>query len=157
MRITNESSVSTERVQHLLEFGLAYCPWAQDVELVLLDTMAPGTLTTGLAQRTDEIGVRPRVTLELSSELRYPLASEYRKSVGIVVMLNWEEEVLMVLLHELRHIQQFQAAKMPRNYECDAERFAKAGLAQYRGFVSAEVPYPAYIQAPMYEYEARFA
>ena len=61
---------------------------------------------------------------------------EVDAAVGGTEIGSWEEEVLLTLLHEARHIHQFEHGTFPASdslgAEIDAERFAKRGLRKWR-------------------------
>jgi len=54
------------------------------------------------------------------------------------VLYSWEEEFLLVLAHELRHIDQFYGT-VPEFFEKDAESYAINTLQAYRVFVQTQV------------------
>lgn len=73
------------------------------------------------------------VTLWLSpNKTRFPMETCHRVSVGKIRLETWEEEFVLVLGHELRHIEQFWSGKTYAQVEVDAERFGLQMLNEYR-------------------------
>ena len=62
----------------------------------------------------------------------YPLQAHYRglKRAPYFTLNNWQEAIVAVVAHELRHLQQYKLRK-PRS-EVDAERWAVKRLDAYR-------------------------
>lgn len=72
-----------------------------------------------------------RVLIQLGGT-DFPKYTLYRKAAGSVTVHTWQEEFLLVLAHEMRHIDQFWSDSPPVHYEVDAERFAQEVLAAWR-------------------------
>lgn len=124
-------------VQPLVDFCLPHYKYAHNAAIFIFDEPEPGYVTHGAANKfnlgTALIYGRPStVEITVSRGLWYPVLSTHRKSVGEVRFENWKEEVLFVLAHELRHIDQFWSIKPPRYYEVDAEKHAVHVLSEYR-------------------------
>lgn len=73
------------------------------------------------------------VKLDIPHNVRYPRTSYHVREVGMVRFKSWDEEVVFVLAHELRHIDQFYTRVLTDHLaEVDAEKFAVSVLRDYR-------------------------
>lgn len=138
MYVVNETKYDNSVLNPLIQFVLTQMPIGQLAWLHMVDGGAadPMEVTGGLAEGHSPFPADPsvphRVTLWLRlNPQKYPYKTCHRKSVGEVSVDSWEEEFVLVLAHELRHVHQFVFGT-PRNYEVDAERHAIAVLTQYR-------------------------
>jgi hypothetical protein len=132
MRVTNRSSFHPIRkLQAVLDFLRESAPTLADVTL---RDQAWGRFSGGYATKLPF----PSITIWLSRSLAYPCITCHVPEVGAISVSDFEEEVVLVLAHELRHVLHFTGK--PRRYttanagaaEVDAERFAAKMLKGWR-------------------------
>jgi len=139
-RVSYESAFHrASKFEHLFEFVFSQIPDAKRVKFVVSDMMKPGCRTGGI---TYSQGIVSIVFLGVSrGDQVYPHINchsvpEVDAAVGGTKIESWDEEVLLTLLHEARHVWQFEhgtfSAEESIPAEIDAERFAKRGLAKWR-------------------------
>ncbi len=76
---------------------------------------------------------RIQVIIGTNRTYEYPFSSTFRVSIGPVQLNSLEEEMILVLGHEFRHIDQFYSTvHKVRQYEVDAERHGIRVLEAYR-------------------------
>jgi len=101
------------------------------------DREKPGQLSAGFARNDGS------VVLHLSRQTSYPRRTTHVREVGSVRLDSWQEELVLVLAHELRHVEQFATwpprKLMKRAMEDDAERFAVMVLERFRAEASATI------------------
>lgn len=136
MRILNGSKHKTSSLKHLVAFAASTVRMSHMARLSLLDREA-GLASGGEAEkRYGASKAEPSmITLWLSRGLKYPFGQTHVQSVGQIVFRSWEEEILFVLSHELRHIDQMWGAAPSGTYdenEEDAELHALQVLRQWR-------------------------
>lgn len=138
MYVVNETQYDNSVLNPLIQFVLTHMPIGQFAWLHMVEggVNHPLEVTGGLAEAHVPFPGNPtaphRVTLWLRFDTaKYPYKTCHRKSVGEVEVASWQEEFILVLAHELRHIHQFVFGT-PRQYEVDAERCAIAVLERYR-------------------------
>lgn len=128
MRIENKSAYyPTARLQPLVDFASRWFKTNQVVVLQLTDGAEPSKVCGGYAYRD-------RVKMTLSRHA-YPCTSEHVAEVGPVELRSFEEEFLLVLLHEVAHVNQFSEGRLyydSNDAEVEAEMFAVKMLARYR-------------------------
>lgn len=132
----NDSRRSTQDLQELVDFVTEYFQYPHLATLYFSDGKEKGFITSGIARKFHYESViyhqiPGAIHIEIGHGVYYPTVSVYRKRVGPVTFTAWQEEVLFVLAHEFRHIDQFWSLKRPKHFEVDAERFAKSVLEKY--------------------------
>jgi len=139
-RVSYESAFHrAAKFEHLFEFVFSQVPVARRVKFIVSDMLKPGFSTGGL---TYTQGVVTIVFIGVSrGDKPYPYLDrhavpEVDAAVGGTEIESWEEEVLLTLLHEARHVHQFAQQTFPAKEsipaEIDAESFAKRGLTKWR-------------------------
>lgn len=73
-----------------------------------------------------------KIELDVSSELCYPVITQHRKRTGRVKINNWQEELVLLLGHEMRHLNQFWYPEIAKQREVDAENYGIMMLREYR-------------------------
>jgi hypothetical protein len=124
----------THKLQPLIDFVASRTRRHSKVALYL-DDQSSRQITVGAAHPGIHGVVNPCIRMTLSRGLgRYPRKTTHVDEVGTILLESWEEEVVLVLAHELRHIEQFSEGKQYEYYEAevDAERFGLKVLQQYR-------------------------
>lgn len=76
-------------------------------------------------------GCPSRVTIWATKDRHFPTTNSFEGFKS--KLYDWKEEFILVLAHELRHIDQFWT-KVPKEYEYDAEKFAVNILSKYRRY-----------------------
>jgi hypothetical protein len=141
MRLENRSTRhETPKLLPLVEFAVRQAKYASLATLRLVDARKPEQIIGGYSWKFDpQVGdlalVAPSlVKMTLSAAERYPRCSEHVPEVGPIEFQTWEEEFLLVLAHELRHVDQFWGERITDAHkaEVDAERFALRSLQRYR-------------------------
>ncbi len=140
MRIVNESSsTKLKTIRKLVKFVEKRFRFSYFAYLHLCDkdpnwgNMIGGTADKLSGTEFAILNFTPSVViLWLHEKSNAPFGTTHRKSLGKVIINSWEEEFVLVLAHELRHIDQFWGASFPKHYEVDAERFAIGVLNEYR-------------------------
>lgn len=83
-----------------------------------------------------QFGFDSLIVLSLSQHTPFPFFSKYVAEVPGIEVMSMEEDVLLVMAHELRHIDQFWESRVIETNkhlaEIDAERHAVATLIKYR-------------------------
>lgn len=128
MILDNRSSFSTATLRKLTNFVAKKCRLPELAHIRVYDGRGEG-----LAYKSSPYKDTPTVScVEIwLKDGPFPKVNCYRKRAGKMKIYSWEEEYVLILAHELRHIDQFWT-KMPRFYEVDAERFAMDVLKTYR-------------------------
>lgn len=75
------------------------------------------------------------ITLNISNDMSYPHVTQYVKGLPPMVVNSFEEELVLVLAHEMRHAVQFSTGMnffSVRELETDAEISGYAMLEAYR-------------------------
>lgn len=139
-RVSYESAFHrASKFEHLFKFVFSQVPDAKRVKFIVSDMLKKGCRTGGV---TYGQGLVTIVFLGVSRgdgvypHLNRHSVPEVDAAVGGTEIESWEEEVLLTLLHEARHVHQFEYAMFPAEEsvaaEIDAESFAKRGLAKWR-------------------------
>jgi hypothetical protein len=142
LRIYNHSQqLLTRDVRPLLQFVADRTQYSYMAHVVLEDASPELGQTSGLAHRawfqTGFFDPAPsRIIITLGPVDRFPRSSIHRRSVGVVRVNNWQEDLVFVAAHEFRHIHQCQMSNPPFHYEKDAEQYAVGLLEQFRAHVS---------------------
>lgn len=148
MRIENKSAYfQTGRLTQIAEFAARYTQYSALATVRFTDGADGHKLTGGYAykQRPDvsELSlVAPSlVKIILGRGRKYPRGTSHVDSLGIIKLESWDEEVLFVLAHELRHIDQFWSMTFTDEdaAELDAERFAIKVLKTWRRSVVTQL------------------
>ena len=107
--------------------------------MLRLRDSAPGISSSGLAWRENPLrsSTAPSlVEVWLGSKYSYPRYDQHVPELRRIVLFSWEEEVLLVIAHEFRHIHQMhipvKAVVDDHTAEVDAERFAIETLQEWR-------------------------
>lgn len=137
MKIHNTSRLANKQIRPLVDFVCARFEFSYMAHLVLVDHDEPGLGTNGWSWKEAEDDFDPtapsRVALVLSHGLPYPAKTYNQPEVGEITINSWEEEFVLVLGHELRHIDQYWSpAEFPENFELDAEQHGVLALEAYR-------------------------
>lgn len=100
------------------------------MSLTLTDIKNPALVTAGRAKVTD----RPRIALRLSRGLAYPFKTHECDEVGLIEVRSFEEELVLVLAHELEHVAQFVEGRNTdrRQMEVGAEFMGLIALQDWR-------------------------
>ena len=147
MYVVNETKFDNSVLNPLIQFVISHSPFVSSFAwLHMVEGDGPAgdiEVTGGLAEANVPFPSDPRVphrvTLWLNFESgKYPYKACHRKRAGTAVIRTWDEEFVLVLAHELRHIYQFVYGS-PRHYEVDAERHAMSVLNFYRNRNSQRV------------------
>lgn len=136
MRIANRSKLSTRAFEKLLTYMEGILPQAATARFELklrLEDQCVG----GRASNNQEGAWPHLVELELPAVTReYPLLERVIPSLPCIELHSFEEEVLLVLAHELRHVAQYlDAGAMTWTQderEYDAETYAYDVLERWR-------------------------
>jgi hypothetical protein len=137
--IENNSRLRLSELRPLLEFAIgAVGQEAQNTRMTIVDHCV--AWPAGLAEMygEEENALYPsHVLICLGSMLpdRYPSTQRYLPELPEVAVESWEEEFLLVVTHELRHIKQFWTdfdCENTHGMEIDAEAFAIKTLLLWR-------------------------
>lgn len=130
MRLSNASRRHSSALAPLCSFVYDHFKHANKVFLEVIDQEKSKRKSGGLADKYNgSSGMQSRVTVWLTGPRKWPMVSRFE---GFSTKLNsWEEEFVLVLAHELRHIDQFHTT-VPADYERDAEGYAIKVLKAYR-------------------------
>ena len=141
MLIQNQSKVPTKRLKPLLSFVLKRIKHGALGSLSLKDAQyrQEGWRTYGRTWKVspEEYPGRCPSLIEIffGTVAKYPFTDQYKPYTPSVKICSWEEEVLLVLAHEARHLDQYWApgklAPLP-DRELDAELFAIQTVDQWR-------------------------
>lgn len=157
MKVVNESHRALSDILPLVEFVAAKTQYADMAYLHIHPGQygSDGTprVARGQAERDNKnsAGTTPsRVDIWLAKGVCFPRDDEYPAAgVGVVVLQDWREEFVLVLAHELRHIDQFWWFRQrPGNIEYDAESFAVKVLNQWRKAQGKAVVLPFRVTPP---------
>lgn len=139
MKILNLSSRPTQPLRPLVDFILSRLDKsAQLARIQLLDQPNAAQTSSGLAEmRVPGDAAHPsRVTVYLSydSAINFPASFQHVPEIKPFEIRSWEEEVLLVLAHELRHVVQFWGDEQMSAHvmEVDAEAFAISTVKAWR-------------------------
>lgn len=134
MKVTNLSSFhSTSALMPVLDFMCKRAPTSAEI---MLKDQAWGLFSGGYATKEPA----PAATIWMSRALIYPCVSQHVPEVAPVTVHSFEEELVLVLAHEIRHLSQFN--DIPRHFttadahaaEIDAEWFASKTLKAWKRF-----------------------
>lgn len=137
MKILNHSGRKTSVLRPLARFVASHCKCSVMAHLLLIDTPQYVHMNGHAWKREGgDPGAPSRVSIAFGS-------NEYPKTTvqaGITTTVScWEEEFVLVLAHELRHVDTFWSKEgPPHNYEEDAEEFAHGILAEYRNLIHSD-------------------
>lgn len=135
MKTINESRVPADTIDPILQFVSSHYKIKNPVILYVANGHEKGRMTYGWTGRKTA-GEPIIVKLGLSSGLQYPRVTRHTPETPIVNLSSFEEEVVLVLAHELRHASQIDSgafrAMTVANSELDAERFAVRVLERFR-------------------------
>lgn len=128
MRITleNNSRISTKVIRKLMRFVDGRVISRGRVVVILRDEPDPDQIGHGRAF----YGRRPPVIEMWVSCGAFPWVNIYRKRIGSVTINSVEEEIVFLLAHEFRHLDQ-RYVKV-KQVEVDAERFGVKILNEWR-------------------------
>lgn len=136
MKIINESAIPTRTMLPLINFTRRYF-WCRDDFLLKIfnhTDKRPGIV--GSAEKIYPNWIKGSefnlVQLQMNPQKKFKRKDMYRKAAGPVYFKSWEENFIMVLAHELRHIDQFTSENIPYHMEVDAEKYAMLVLNEYR-------------------------
>lgn len=129
--IKNTSRYNTQELEHLASFirGIDH----RRIDVVMTDTTR--CLWRGWApyKMFGNRDPRYRITLRLCAPENFPCTSggRYKRSPPEFMVNDWREAFIIILAHELRHIQQYRCGWRGKR-EVDAEKFAFKMLKRYR-------------------------
>lgn len=111
MRIENRSTLyTTARLQPLVDFVSKYCKEAGTATLSVKDSKNHDLICGGMAYQwrpTELRGSGGYIEMVLSRH-SYPCKSEHVPEVGAIELHSFEEEFVMVLAHESKHLDDFE-------------------------------------------------
>lgn len=148
MRIENRSAFHpTAKLLPVIDFVLEYTGYSSLATLRLTDMKNAAGFSGGYACKHRQDGhdltlVAPSIVdIQLSRACRYPKTTVHVPELGEVQVRSFEEEFLLVLAHELRHVDQFWGRRFTDEAaaELDAERFAIKILKAWRKRATAPV------------------
>lgn len=128
MQVTNKT---VSKVQHLVKFVAQHSEFAAVSRLILNQSL--DTAMRGLATMD---GLDLYVEIWLPVTRAYPVISHHLDKLKPETLYSWEEEFVLVLAHELRHIEQFytgsyfQMTSLQAEY--DAESVGLGVLDRFR-------------------------
>lgn len=142
MKIENHSdNIQTREIRALFNFVKQYTKYSYCAVLRVCDA-PPAKMTGGFANHTepdpdlyDPVAPSSVELLVGDRSPRFPYKDQHVPELPPVTINTWEEEVLLVLAHELRHIDQFWSWDQINDghlIEVDAERFAIEVLEKWR-------------------------
>ncbi len=141
MKVENYSKYPLQRFRPFIDFCLRRCPLAAMARLKLMDA-EEGSSSSGLASSVNKGLVDPAapssIEVWLGTKFLFPRYDQHVQELAKIVLFNWEEEVLLVIAHEFRHIHQMWCEpaleSVTNSYEAevDAERFAVDTLKAWR-------------------------
>ena len=101
------------------------------------------SLTVGITQLNPENPQQVDVMIWMSFGASYPRSTMHVPETGKIVLNSWEEEFVLVLAHEARHILHFRHfidVMTPEEMEIDAEFSALEVLEKFRKNQSRRAP-----------------
>lgn len=128
---------SSPAIQNIIDWVSERFPVGNRVILRLLPQEVSGKMTEGttrklLARAGGYIGI----TLRISRDMVYPHLTQYVSELPPIMVRSFEEELVLVLAHELRHAIQFslglQRTLSPKEMEIDAEAAGYSMVEAYR-------------------------
>lgn len=135
MRIKNSSRVATAKIRKLLAFILPYCTHSDRARLEVKNARF-GYMTRGLTTFVPPRDSGNLVEIAVSrANVRYPYRSQYWPGFPGVDIRDWDEEVVFVLAHELKHVDDYWEQSLgtsQRQMELRAEKFAIRILKAWR-------------------------
>lgn len=126
MRINNHSSIITEKFYPIIDFILQHGDRYSSLATLYIDE-TKGDFSRGLCHRIapelDEIHLVAPSLIELwvRKDAKYPATSEH--VMGPVKVCDWNEEVLLVLAHEIAHLNQYYG--YPASYSSEQNKEAE--------------------------------
>lgn len=141
MKVLNFSARPTKELTALVDWTYRKFRYALMAKLILED--ADNKTTDGFSWKFDPFhkSLTPSLVLmKLGRHVKYPYQDKHYMRLGEIQVNDWKEEFVLVLAHELQHIEQYYALGLhfsdtPQgNYECeiDAELQAIHVLDLYR-------------------------
>lgn len=146
MDIKNESKTPLERFRTLVNFVCKQTDFSHLAVLYVLDAQQKS-----IGGKADQINPDPcryastlpgliRMWLPTGQTEGYPKKSQFIKDLPPIILDTWEEEFVLVLAHELRHLDQFNLNRYKASQldeaEKDAESFGYSIVELYRTKVS---------------------
>lgn len=107
---------------------------------VLVENAGSGVLFSKGRTENNPLKNRPVVKLQLRAPVKYSggLLTRQSRKIPYIAVNSWEEEIFLVLAHELRHADQFVGRKFlvgeEEEAEVDAEVFAAQQLNAWRKY-----------------------
>lgn len=131
MRLTNRSrSLQTSTLNEIAEFVTSYCQYQHLAHICVFDRAERKIFGKGRAHFPSLVEVY------VSQGLSYPTVSDVVPGIHPAIVRSWEEEFVLVLAHELRHLDQFHNGSFLASEralaEIDAETVARSVLRAYR-------------------------
>ena len=139
--VHNLSRFPMSELRQMLEFAIGMVgDEAQNARVFIHEQAREVPHHSGLADMygNEEDALYPtRVDLWLTphNPARYPSVQQYLPETPKVTVRSWEEEVLLVIAHELKHVKQFWTdfdCSDQHGMEVDAEGFAIQTLMRWR-------------------------
>lgn len=137
MKVLNSSRIPTAQLRPLIEFALSQGDRSSRLARFVFTDAPPGETCSGRAHwnEGDDAAYPSLVELRLSSPdpRFYPRFDQHVPELEPTRLESWDEEALLVISHELRHVAQFWTENMDAHeMEIDAEAFAIQTLHDWR-------------------------
>ena len=143
--IVNTSRLSVKQIRPLVGFVSKYFFHSNRAYIVVQDHEEAGVMCGGEITydasflRRRDLGIEDfdrysEIVLDISRDIVYPIGTKHRKTTRWVQLNSIEEEIVLVLAHEMRHLDQWHQNRRVKiaNPEVDAERHAIMVLNEYR-------------------------
>lgn len=130
MKIINHSPFGRKYLSKMVNFAQKFT-YQGGTGVTIEFTYDTKIVTQGCAYILDD-GRHYKVDIMIGGKSRFPRLDVYRKSAGGITLHNREEELIMYLAHELRHVDVFASWVIPKQSEVDAERFGHTVLGYWR-------------------------
>jgi hypothetical protein len=131
MRINNVSSHPTKVFYPIVDFITQYDKYSALATLHIMDT--DEVFSHGVCHRIDPkmdeilFAAPSLIELRVRKDCIYPVTSLH--AMGPVTVWTWEEEVLLVLAHEMAHLNQYYG--YPASYSTDQNEEAEEKAEEY--------------------------
>lgn len=132
MKIKNETPFGKAYLMKIVKFAMKFS-YQKGKDTTIRFLYHPGEKTTGLAYiQADGYHVEYCIDINVGGGSKFPCTNVYKKSVGGVSLSSREEELILYLAHELRHVDVFAEWVTVKQSEVDAERHAHTVLGYWR-------------------------
>ena len=130
MKIINRSPFGRKYLKKMVNFVQKFT-YQNGTKVTIEFTYDTKITTVGCAYILDDAR-HYKVDIVIGGKSRFPRFDMYRKSAGGITLHNREEELIMYIAHELRHVDTFAQWVTPKQPEVDAERFGHTVLGYWR-------------------------